>query len=239
MKLSARHGNSGLATGLLIAPMVIGIGVAVLSVPHTSIGLTDAVARDLPNAGASNPVTAVLMNFRAYDTLLEIAVLVTALLGARALAGRPAIDHIDTRPEASPVLLGFVHVISPLLIIVAGYLLWVGGHAPGGAFQAGSVLASLGVLLLLCGIRLPRWYSGRIEQLTLVGGLAVFLVVGLSIMSTDRVFLQYPVSYAKGLVLLIEAACTLSIAAILFTLFAIGNPSAMKIALEDDTDSMT
>ena len=38
-----------------------------------------AVAANLATSGVSNPVTAVLLNFRAYDTLLELAVLLTAV----------------------------------------------------------------------------------------------------------------------------------------------------------------
>ena len=51
-------------------------------------------------------------------------------------------------------------LLVPVLILVAAYLLWVGAHAPGGAFQAGSVLGAAGVLLLLSGWRLPA-ASGR------------------------------------------------------------------------------
>jgi multisubunit Na+/H+ antiporter MnhB subunit len=47
--------------------------------------LARAVATHLELSGVSNPVTAVLLNFRGYDTLLELAVLLAAVLGILAL----------------------------------------------------------------------------------------------------------------------------------------------------------
>ena len=52
---------------------------------ETSESLAQSVSTNLANSGVSNPVTAVLLNFRAYDTLLELAVLLTAVLGIFAL----------------------------------------------------------------------------------------------------------------------------------------------------------
>lgn len=237
MRLSV-HGEWGaLITGLCIAMLVVGLGVVVLSMPPTSDGLTEAVARDLPKSGVKNPVTAVLLNFRAYDTLLEVAVLLTALLGARGLASQIGAPSVSGPEKPGPVLVGFIRIVSPLLIIVSGYLLWVGGHAPGGAFQAGAVLASLGVLFLLCGIRLPRWYSQGAERWLLIAGLSVFLAFGVGVMANGGSFLEYPVAYAKGIILFIEAACTLSIAAILFALFASGNPLDAEPVLKNDRES--
>ena len=39
----------------------------------------------LAQSGTENPITAVLLNFRGYDTLLEMAVLTSALMGVWAL----------------------------------------------------------------------------------------------------------------------------------------------------------
>jgi hypothetical protein len=44
------------------------------------VRLSGQVISQLPVSGVSNPVTAVLLNFRAYDTLLELAVVLTAVL---------------------------------------------------------------------------------------------------------------------------------------------------------------
>ena len=47
--------------------------------PQDALALT--IGDKLAVSGVSNPVTAVLLNFRAYDALLELAVLLTAVLG--------------------------------------------------------------------------------------------------------------------------------------------------------------
>jgi hypothetical protein len=60
-------------------------------------GLRRDVTEALPRSGVENPVTAVLLNFRAWDTLLESVVLLAALIGVWSLArddawgGRPGL----------------------------------------------------------------------------------------------------------------------------------------------------
>jgi multisubunit Na+/H+ antiporter MnhB subunit len=180
-------------------------------------GLTAAVAAELERSGVSNPVTAVLLNFRAYDTLLELAVLLVALLGVWALGpARPA------PAPAGPMLRQLRDVLLPLLVLTAGYLLWAGAHAPGGAFQAGALLAAAGVLLRIGGradAGLPR---GTALRALAVAGVAVFLAVGLAVMAAGGPFLDYPVALAGGLILLIEAAATLAIGATLAALYVGG-----------------
>ena len=118
------------------------------------------------------------------------------------------------------MLIALFRLLVPVMIIVAGYLLWVGAHAPGGAFQAGSVLAAAGVLMLLCGKRLTARLAGWPLRLGVVLGTAVFMAVGAAIMLSGAHLLEYPVAWAGGLILLIEAAATLSIGITLTALFA-------------------
>lgn len=209
--------------GVIVAAIVGVLGSAILTLPPEATGLAADVNGKLNQAGAMNPVTAVLLNFRGYDTLLEVTVLLLAVLGAQALAAAGSRDdtgHIGA--PINPVLTGFVRVIAPVMIVVAGYLLWVGGHAPGGAFQAGAVLAALGVLLRLGGVNWTRHLSARGERLLLVAGLAVFLAVGLGTVSGERHLLEFSPVAAKWLMLVIEAVTTVSIAAILLALFCSG-----------------
>ena len=132
------------------------LAYTVLSLPNLNTGLIKTVNEHLPSSGVQHPVTAVLLNFRAYDTLLEMSVLLIALSGVWSLA-LPS-ERIEAEP--GPVLSFMVRALIPLMFMVSGYLLWIGDHAPGGAFQAGSILAASGVLLLLAGWRLPGNFSG-------------------------------------------------------------------------------
>ena len=54
--------------------------LAMLELEMPAIDLRVPVAAHLAESGVSHPVTAVLLNYRGYDTLLEIAVLLLALL---------------------------------------------------------------------------------------------------------------------------------------------------------------
>ena len=132
---------------LVVVSIVAVLGIAVASLPNESAGLAAAVEAKLDQSGVKNPVTAVLLNFRGYDTLLELTVLLLALLGARALSKTVPGEAAQTDAAISPVLLSFLRIVAPVMVLVAGYMLWVGGHAPGGAFQAGAVLAALAGLL--------------------------------------------------------------------------------------------
>ncbi len=219
-RVSARILRSCFA--LMVILLVGGLGWSVLSLATEWTGLSEHVAARLDESGARNPVTAVLLNFRGYDTLLEIGVLLLAALAVRSfVAERSQTDSSLFQPPG-PVLMGLLRLVAPLAVLVAGYLLWVGGHAPGGAFQAGAVLAAMVVLMLLCDPKLlpqvPDWF----ERLLLSLGSFVFISVGLAAMFADHALLQYPTGQAKWLILLIEAACAVSIAAILASLFAGG-----------------
>jgi len=205
---------------LLLLTLAGGLVYAVLSLPDQTVGLSDRVAANMETSGVSNPVTAVLLNFRAYDTLLEMAVLLVALLGVWSLGSAAVRRRID--PE--PVLLFLVGVLVPMMILMAGYLLWVGAAAPGGAFQAGSVLAAAGILLLLSGKHFPVRLPGWLLRLVLVLGLGTFVVVGVTLIFASGMLLQYPPGLAGALILFIEAAATLSIGVTLAALFLGGRP---------------
>lgn len=205
---------------VLLCTLVTGLGYAVLSLSSSAPGLSELVAQNLETSGVSNPVTAVLLNFRAYDTLLELGVLLLALLGVWSLGGIP--ESHDSSP--GPVLDLLSRLLVPLLILVAGYLLWAGAHAPGGAFQAGSVLGAAGVLLLLAGWRLDARFAGLSLRIALAAGLGMFVVVAVALIFVGRHLLEYPVPFAGTLILLIEAAATLSIGITLAALFLGGRP---------------
>jgi multisubunit Na+/H+ antiporter MnhB subunit len=208
--------------GLLTLALSGAFGWALLRslLTENTPGLADQVAAHLASSGVSNPVTAVLLNFRAYDTLLELAVLLTAVLGILALGPeRPAYR----RPEE--MLGSLIRWLVPLLVVTAGYLLWVGAVAPGGAFQAGALLAAAAVLLRLGGHPGAGLPGAKARRWLLTGGVGVFLAVGLAVTACGRAFLQYPDGWAGPLILLIEIAATLAIASTLALAYLGGQPS--------------
>ena len=205
---------------LLLLGLMGGLALTLLSLPEPTPGLAQQVSERLADSGVEHPVTAVLLNFRGYDTLLELAVLLLALIAVWSLASAPRFT--DSDPE--PALVELSRLLAPLMILVAAYLVWVGAHAPGGAFQAGSVLGAAGVLLRLSGMRVPPRWTGWPLRLTLVAGVAVFAFIGLAPLALGEPLLTYPSGWAKPLILAIELTATLSIGIILAALFIGGRP---------------
>ncbi len=203
-----------LAILLFLLALAAALVRAVLDLPPPAVDLPAAVAANLGKSGVEHPVTAVLLNFRGYDTLLEVAVLLIALLGVVAVA-RPTPQH-QAKDDANPVLQTLARLLAPLLVLAAGYLLWAGGHRPGGAFQAAALLAGAVVLLRLAGL-LPAWPRPHwVLRLGVVLGLFVFL--GVAALGQGAL-LTYPPELAGALILLIEAGLTLSLGLILAGLF--------------------
>ncbi len=212
---------------LLLIPLLLclgaGLGYTLLVMPSETGELQKMVADNLALSGVSNPVTAVLLNFRGYDTFLEMVVLLIALVGVYSLEVKTS----RPEPKPGPILDTFARILVPLLILVAGYLLWVGAHAPGGAFQAGSVLGAAAVVMTLIGYRVHPRFSGLPLRLLLVAGSATFLLVTLSTLISGRMMLQFPPDQAKNLILLIETMATISIGVTLASLF-LGNRPAQS-----------
>ncbi|MCO6459444.1 MAG: Na(+)/H(+) antiporter subunit B [Pirellulaceae bacterium] len=240
-------------TGFAVLVMLLGAGAgaAVLSLPPEWNGLSDTVAARLDESGVTNPVTAVLLNFRGYDTLLEICVLMLAAFAVGSFVserrsaglgtGRGAAEtsgqgHRGVElPIARPgrVLTGLVRLLAPWIILVSGYLLWVGSHAPGGAFQAGALLASLGVLIVLCDHRLLPRTASWLRRVLLALGFWVFAGFGLVPLMFGQALLQFSGPAAGWVILGIETACTVSIAMVLLLLFVC---NARLPSLDADAD---
>jgi multisubunit Na+/H+ antiporter MnhB subunit len=213
------------ATGLLSGVLVSAIALLLAAVvwPLSPVdGLRVPVAGAMDVSGVAHPVTAVLLNFRAYDTFLELGVLLLAVLGAWSL-GRHT--PLPARAVPGPVMPGTLRLLIPVAVVTGIYLLWAGSHSPGGAFQAGAVLGAAGVLWVLSRPRDLPAPPSPLLRLGLTAGAALFLAVGIAGLVGGHGFMGYPQPWAGALILLIEAAATLSIALTLVALFLGGAPA--------------
>ncbi|MGB9440951.1 MAG: hydrogen gas-evolving membrane-bound hydrogenase subunit E [Desulfobacterales bacterium] len=211
--LISQPGKAIAAISVLV--LICILGWTVWTLPPFSDQMSALVSSNMPISGVENPVTAVLLNFRGYDTLLEIGVLLLAAVGVLAVTPS-AVMVADSAP--SPILILLLRLLLPFIILVSGYILWIGKYAPGGAFQAGAVLAAGGILLATAAVRFNLSASKALPLATGIG-LLIFLLVALATMMLRGNYLQYPVAQAGTLILVIEAAATLSIAAVLVLLF--------------------
>jgi multisubunit Na+/H+ antiporter MnhB subunit len=216
---------------LLCAATSVGIGIAFLSLPTPAPTLAPLAAEHLPATGLGNPVTAVLLSYRAIDTLLESVVLVFAVVGVWTLApdrdwGESPASPGKSRPEGPLTFLG--QLLPPLGILVGVHLVWTGATEPGGAFQGGTILAAAWLLVMIAGLAQPPRIAQKWLRFALVGGPALFLGVGVAGMAIANAFLAYPHGYAKAFILVIEAALTASIAVAL-GLLALGAPGRRRL----------
>ena len=226
-----------LVTGALCAAVSAAIAATVLLLPDPAPTLAPDTAANLTATGVGNPVTGVLMAFRALDTLLEKVVLVLALIGVWSLApdslwgGIPGLQR-HARPDEAMVFLA--RLLPPVGIVIGVYLLWVGADEPGGAFQGGALLAAMWLLAMMGGLTAAPAVSERRLRLVLVAGPAVFLAIGLAGFALADAFLAYPEAYAKPLIIVIEVAKLLSVAATLGLLVA-GPPQRSPSAMSETT----
>ncbi len=216
------------ARGKLAAALAGASVTAALVWAWFTLPLPQRIDLDAPMAasGVENPVTAVLLNFRAWDTLLESIVLLAALVGLWMLA-RDAEWRAPLGPgfhaRAGGVLSVFGRLLPPVGLIYGVWLVWAGADQTGGAFQGGTVLAAVILVAMMAGLaRAPRvgapaWHAA------LAFGPSVFLLAGIAMMAVGGGFLTLPPEFAKPVTVTIEAALTLSIAVTL-ALLVVGPP---------------
>lgn len=163
--------------------------------PREATGYLDWAAE----AGGSNVVNLILVDFRALDTLGEISVLMVAVLGVaglvrlagpsrrveldfehpgqgeeRAWLGDPAAPALGPR---SVLLSVTTRVLSPTVALFSVYLLFSGHHGLGGGFAAGLVAGIAYTLRYLAGGPRELRHAARATPAVLLGA-GLLLAVG-------------------------------------------------------------
>jgi multisubunit Na+/H+ antiporter MnhB subunit len=193
----------------------VGIALVVLLPADPAPTLAPAAAANLHATGMGNPVTAVLMAYRAIDTLLEKVVLLVAVVAVWSMApdslwgGRPGLTPVRQGNEA---LVFLARLLPPIGVVVGIYLLWNGADEPGGAFQGGAILAAMWILARMAGLVDAPAVSRQSLRIGLVAGPVVFLAAGFAGFAVAEGFLAYPAGWEKPVIIVIETAMTLTVA---------------------------
>ena len=219
-----------LATGFFCALVAAGLAGALLLSPEVAPTLAPAVMENLVHTGLGNPVAGVLFAYRALDTLLEKVVLLLALLGVWSMAPNHAwngIPGLRVYERPSSTLTFLAQILPPVGIVVGLYMCWVGATDPGGAFQGGTILAAMWLLVIIARLEDPPSIRQPWLRIGLVVGPIIFLTVGLAGLVWANGFLAYPAGRAKPLIVVIEVALTISIAAAL-AMLAAGPPKPVQ-----------
>jgi multicomponent Na+:H+ antiporter subunit B len=146
----------------------VGIAVACFGLVFASLALNFTERTSLPplaesyvrlvpqELGAPNVITGILLTYRAFDTLGEVAVLFMVAAGVGLVlggGGRQRTDNPQAHPEqarpSSEIVQSGSQILVPLISIFAAYIIMNGHLSAGGGFQGGAVIASGVVLVLL------------------------------------------------------------------------------------------
>jgi multicomponent Na+:H+ antiporter subunit A len=173
----------------------------------------EMVARAVPDGHGKNVVNVILVDFRGFDTLGEIAVLATASVGAVALArvGRRTADGrgAEPGPDALDVRrLAFVdvsvRVVFHAVLLMSLWLLFAGHNQPGGGFVGGLLAGSSITLRYIAGgidevrsqSRFRPWTVLGVGLLLAAGTATLPLLTGGGVLEVSRASLDLPFVHA-------------------------------------------
>ena len=187
LRVGALAAGSGLAAAALV--------FAMLTRPFQTIsGFHIAEAK--PGGGGTNVVNVILVDFRGFDTLGEVAVLAMAALGVHALLLNlklsPFVGRAETEADRYPIMLRMMmQPLLPLALAVSVYIFLRGHNLPGGGFIAGLLAAIALVLQYLAGGIAFASERLRLDFVRLLGaGLLVALATGAFPMLLGHPFLK-------------------------------------------------
>src|SRR5262245_2672073 len=135
--------------------------------------------------GAPNVITGILLTYRAFDTLGEVAVLFMVAAGVGLVLGgreqrheNPRRDAPQPTRQASEIVRTGAQILVPLIAIFAVYIITNGHLSAGGGFQGGAVVASSAILLLLADPK--RQFDRQFLSSTESAAGVLFVLVGVA-----------------------------------------------------------
>jgi len=152
---------------------------------------TRFLARDLEETGASNRVAGVYLNYRLFDTLLEVLVFSVAVLGVRHYLQQSEGMELPDLSE-SEVVRTAVIFLTPLALLLCAFFAILGHISPGGGF-AGGVIAASGLLYVAIAYGM-RAMEKRLNPARLVRAEEAILLALLAFVLLPMVFGRTPLS---------------------------------------------
>ena len=245
--------------GALAFPaLFVGLLLAMAEIPEFGDPASPAATHVSPRfieqaaeeTGAVNMVTAVLADYRGYDTLGETAVIFAAGLGCLVILAGGARTRADlpgpgmANPFGSVLLDTAARALVPAVLLFAVYVLVHGHISPGGGFQGG-VLFGSGLVMMRLIWGPPRPSRGEDPGVPAFGpslrgslilasaGILAYVGIGVAAMAFGGAFLDYgtlplggdPAHVRELATLGVETAVFLTVAgtvAVLFDTISVG-----------------
>jgi multicomponent Na+:H+ antiporter subunit B len=173
---------------IVLAVALFGVMFAGLAVDYTERQSLRPLAESYvtlapQQLGTPNVITGILLTYRAFDTLGEVAVLFMVAAGVGLVLGgtgqpRGSADVSRPATPSSEIVQSGAEILFPLIAIFAAYIIMNGHLSAGGGFQGGAVIAS-GVMLLLLAQPQYRLHLGFLSTTESLAG-ALFVLVGIA-----------------------------------------------------------
>ncbi len=184
MSLKRELPTSTLSGFALSAVLVLTIlNVLLQNIPHTITSAGDELLKLNATEGVANAVTTVVVYFRGFDTLGEIAVLFIASLGISLMLHSNT--QCEIKAESNFMLKTASKILFPIIMLFGIYVMIYGHLSPGGGFQGGVIVAS-GVLLLLISDKSFEVPHAMIVALETFAGVSYVLIGLIGLLVLDK-----------------------------------------------------
>jgi multicomponent K+:H+ antiporter subunit A len=223
----------------LLRDLLIAVGAGLLMTLLTLLALTSRPRESLvtpffeANAkaltGAKDIIGAIVIDFRALDTLIEITVFALAGMGIYTLLRYASRKHNDQVPDPPPAMAKLLHttgiggqetssflhalayVLLPLAMLIAIVHIIYGHDQPGDGFTAGVIISlALGFWYVIFGYETTKRRLGWVKPTPLIGtGILLAIGAGLAGVLFNGSFLS-PVNFGAMLHLPLPAGFYLS-----------------------------
>ena len=143
----------------------------------------------------SNIVTAVIISFRGYDTMIETIVILTAAISVIAILPKSKPIGIIKKSilNENSVVTNMVMLIIPFIVLFAFYIQAHGEESPGGGFQSGSILACavIGYALTISEDVITKYLRNSLLLKIGAFGVLTYFTVGLIPVLKNQNFLNH------------------------------------------------
>jgi len=208
---------------LLALAFTAGLGFLFVSfIPDINVNL-DLRTLYLENfkvdVGGQNPIAAILMGYRLYDTLFEALLLVIAIMAVSHLSFYDGVYVKEEKGDQSHVKrdkIAFysIRIISPIIILFGIYLVANGHLSAGGGFQGGLAIAAF----FVCRYMIHNIYDLPVKKvlkleeivfmaLAIVAVIMVFVDTASRVSDEYRFIFQSVHLYAANFLVGIKVAC--------------------------------
>ncbi|HDP70666.1 MAG TPA: hypothetical protein ENN38_07680 [Actinobacteria bacterium] len=119
--------------------------------PSNTVTTPRYISEGARETNCKNLVSAIMLNYRSYDTMGEMVAIFTVLAAALAILGREKAKRglSPLKVEPSPLIKITMVIYIPFFIVFACYVAINGCYSVGGGFQGGVILASVIIIFAL------------------------------------------------------------------------------------------